>query len=257
MSNTFNFRRFLQVVRLSWQTQPVLPYIVLVAMIPLLVFLFAIDAHASYVELNDNTPFLAFTIYFFICGWLYAGMAFDEMNKKGSASRYLMLPVSALEKWLATSLLAFVLFPCIIWLTFNLVFEAFGWMSLRWEAFHYKPIDWGGRDFRIFVFMFYISLPAAYASGVAWKRFGIAKGLVFFILLCIVLFNLALVGMGGPHKIADHASLINRVDRVYYSDVEFDTSIVALARLFWIMAVFIPSTLLLLSSYFFTRERTL
>ncbi len=256
MNNTFDVRRFVQVFRLSWQNQPILPYLVLLGMIPLLLFFFFIDAHGAYVNLQSETPFLMFNVYLCACGWLYAGLAYSELGKTGGAARSLMLPASTLEKWLAKSLLVGVVFPFIIWLTYNLLFEVFGWMSLHWMAFRYRSIDWGSGDVKISLFIFYMSLPAAYASGLAWKRLGVLKGLVFFVVLFIVLFQLALIGTGGFSFGMESSVLLEQVSMSYY-DPQLDTHTQVLVRLFWMIGVFIPSFLLLLSTYFFTRERTL
>lgn len=256
MNNTFDFRRFVQVFRLSWQNQPILPYIVLLGMIPLLLFFFAIDAHGAFVDLQNSTPFMMFNLYLLTCGWLYAGMAFGELGKTGGAARYLMLPASTLEKWLAKSLLVWIVFPFVIWLAFNVVFEVFGWMSLPWMAFRYPSIDWHSGDIKISLFIFYMSLPAAYASGLAWKRLGVLKGLVFFVVLFIVLFQLALIGTGGFNFVMDRSALLEQVS-ISFSDPKIDANTQALVRIFWALGVLLPSFLLLLSTYFFTRERTL
>ena len=256
MNNIFDFRRFVQVFRLSWQNQPILPYVVLLGMIPLLLFFFVIDAFGAYINLQSNGPFLMFNEYLFICGWLDAGVAYSELGKPGSATRYLMLPASALEKWLAKSLLVWIIFPVITWLTFNLVFEFFGWISLRWFAFKYRPINWVSADLGISLFIFYMALPAAYASGVAWKRLGILKGLVFFVVLFIVLIQLILIGTGGFSFVNGKSSLIEQVSLSYYND-DIDADIQIMVRYFWLIGILIPSFLLFISSYFFTRERTL
>jgi len=165
MKNTFNFQRFVQVLRLSWQTQPVLPYIVLLAGIPIMYLIFSMEARSVFISLRSDNPFLVFNAYFWICGWLYAGLIYSELEKIGTATRYLMIPASNLERWLAKSLLAILVFPLIAWLTFNLAFKGFEMLSLRSFAFRYPTIDWLSKDMFISFFLFYLALPAAYASG--------------------------------------------------------------------------------------------
>jgi hypothetical protein len=254
MKNAFNFQRFLRVLRLSWQTQPVLPYIVLVAGIPIMYLILSMEARSPFVSLRSDTPFLVFNTYFWICGWLYAGLIFSELEKSGTATRYLMIPASNLEKWLAKSLLAVLVFPLITWLTFNLAFKGFEILSLRSFAFRYPDIDWLSKDMFISFFTFYLALPAAYASGLSWKRFGILKGFIFVFVLLIILYYILQAGFEQFPYDSGQGVLLQEVKLPFLeqdSNAANQTSI----SLFWLLAAYVPSLLLLASTYFFIREK--
>ena len=254
MKNTFNFQRFLQVLRLSWQTQPVLPYIVLIVGIKIMYLIFLGEARSPFVSLRSDNPFLVFNAYFWICGWLYAGLIYSELEKPGAATRYLMTPASNLERWLAKSLLAVIVFPLIIWLTFNLAFKGFEILSLRWFAFRYPAIDWLSRDMFISFFIFYMALPAAYASGLTWKRFGILKGFIFVFVLFIILYQFIQAGYEQYPYDSGHGVLLQEVN-LPFLEKNSNAATQASVSLFWLLAAYIPSLLLLASTYFFIREK--
>lgn len=256
MKNTFEFARFVQVCRLTWQTQPILPYILLVAMVPLMFLFFFSDARGVYVTLQKDTPFHMFTLYVCICGWLYAGTAFYDLGRPDSASRYLMLPGSLLEKWLAKSLLVFIVFPLITFVAYNIVFRLFEFFSLRWFAFRYDLIDWSSGDMFIVLFIFYLALPAAYASGLFWKRFGVWKGLLFFFILFIILTQVSNMAMDRYYFGSGSGFLMQAVELPFYESGH-DAATRALVRLFWPMAAYIPALLLLCSTYFFIKDKEL
>ncbi len=254
MKNAFNFQRFLRVLRLSWQTQPVLPYIVLVAGIPIMYLILSMEARSPFVTLRSDNPFLVFNAYFWICGWLYAGLIYSELEKTGTATRYLMIPASNLERWLAKSLLAVLVFPLITWLTFNLAFKGFEILSLRWFAFRYPAIDWLSGDMFISFFIFYLTLPAAYASGLTWKRFGILKGFIFVFVLFIILYQFIQAGYEQFPYDSGWGVLLQEVNLPFLeknSNAATQTNV----NLFWLLAAYVPSLLMLASTYFFIREK--
>ncbi len=256
MKNSFDFSRFVQVFRLSWQTQPLLPYIILIAAIPLMYLTFFMDARHERVSLEDATPLIIFGIYLLACGWLYAGMIFSDLGRQGSATRYLMLPGSTIEKWLAKSLLVWIVFPVIGWIAFNVAFHLFEFFSVRWFAFRYDLIYWRSSDMFVVLFFFYLGLPAAYASGLVWKRFGIWKGLVFVFTLFLILFNIINIGMYQYPFGSGYGVLMNAVE-VPFFETDHDTATRRLARLFWPLAMYIPGLLLLSSTYFFIKGKEL
>lgn len=256
MKNTFDFRRFVQVCRVSWQTQPLLPYIILITAIPLMFLYFFEDARSSYISLRNQTPFVVFAVYLCSCGWLYAGLAFNELSRAGNAARFLMVPASVLEKWLAKSLLVFLVFPLIAFIAYNVAFQLFQQLSVRWFAFHYAPIEWHSPDILVALFFFYLGLPGAYASGLVWKRFGILKGVVFIAILFVILFQIISIGFGQFAFNSGNVISLQEVSPPFYgSDADADT--LGLIRIFWLSAAYVPSALLLGSTYFFIKERTL
>ncbi len=256
MKNRFDFRRFVRVLRLSWQTQPVLPYIVLVAAVPLLYLYFLGDARNVFVSLRSDNSFLAFNAYFCIAGWIYAGMAYNELGKQSTAVQYLLAPASTFEKWLAQALLALVVFPLITWLSFNLAFKVFELISVRLFAFRYPAIDWFSRDMRVTFFFFYLSLPAAYASGLIWKRFGMLKGLVFVFVLLLILFQVIRIGVEKHPYDSGWGALLQEINMPFL-ELDCDDATRRLVGIFWVLAAYVPSLLLLAASYFLIREKEL
>lgn len=257
MKSRFDFRRFVQVLRLSWQTQPILPYIVLIAAVPLMFLFFFSDANSTHIRLDSHTPFSMFNIYLYGCGWLYAGTVFNDLGRQGGATRYLMLPGSVFEKWLAKSLLVFFVFPVITWLTFNAAFKLFEFFSLRWFAFRYDPIDWTSGDIAVTLFFFYLALPAAYTSGLFWKRFGIWKGFVFFFILSVVMYQLLEISTDRYAVDSGSRVLIQAIDMPFFEKKDLDTVTRSLVRLYWALTMYAPSLLLLCSTYFFIKEKEL
>ncbi|MCC6282540.1 MAG: hypothetical protein IT262_18190 [Saprospiraceae bacterium] len=256
MKNKFDFQRFVRVLRLSWQTQPLLPYIVLVAAVPLLYLYFFGDARSMFVSLRNENPFLAFSAYFCIAGWLYAGMAYSELSKPAAAVRYLLVPASTLEKWLAKAVLALVVFPLVTWLSFNLAFKGFELFSVRFFAFRYSAIDWYSRDMLVTFFFFYLSLPVAYASGLIWKRFGIVKGFVFVFVLFLILFQVIGIGFEKYPYDSGQGVLLQETN-LPFLELDCDDATRRLVGLFWLLAAYVPSLLLLAASYFLIREKEL
>ncbi|HOY04207.1 MAG TPA: hypothetical protein PLO67_02330 [Saprospiraceae bacterium] len=256
MKNTFDFRRFVQVCRLTWQTQPVLPYIILLSAIPLIFLFFFDDARGGFVSLRNEAPLVLFAVCMWGCGWLYAGLAFHELGNTGSANRYLMVPASTLEKWLAKSLLVFFVFPLIIWVAYNIVFQIFGLFSVRWFAFEYAPVNWYSLEVKTALFFFYLGLPVAYAAGVVWKRFGVLKGLVFICVLFFVLIQVISIGAGQYFLNSGRGMLLSEVSPPFYGS-DADAGTLGLINIFWLLAAYVPSALLLASTYFFIKERTL
>ncbi len=254
MKNKFDFHRFLRVLRLSWQNQPVMPYIVLIVGVKIMYLIFWGDARSVFIPLRSDTPFLVFNAYFWICGWLYAGLIFSELEKSGTATRFLMIPASNFEKWLAKSLLAVLVFPLITWLTFNLAFKGFEILSLRSFAFRYAAIDWLSRDMFISFFIFYLALPAAYASGLTWKRFGILKGFIFVFVLLIILYQVIQAGFEQFPYDSSEGVLLQVVNLPFY-EVDINAATRTSVNLFWLLAAYVPSMLLLASTYFFIREK--
>lgn len=256
MKNTFDFRRFVQVCRLTWQTQPVLPYIILLAAVPLMFLYFFNDARTSFVSLRNQAPFILFMLYLCGCGWLYAGIVFNELSKTGNATRFLMTPASVLEKWLAKSLLVLLVFPLIACIAYNAAFQLFGLLSVRWFAFHYLSIDWFSPDIKVTLFFFYLGLPWAFASGLVWKRLGVLKGLIFFFILLVVLYQVMGLGFGQYAPDSGEEMLLQKVLPPFYG-TEADAGTQSLIGIFWLMGGYLPSALLLASTYLFIKERSL
>ncbi|MCC6279722.1 MAG: hypothetical protein IT262_03920 [Saprospiraceae bacterium] len=256
MKNNFDFQRFLKVLRLSWQTQPVLPYAVLVAAVPLIYLSFMGDAFSAHVSLRNESPFLVFSAYFCGCGWLYAGMAYHELGMPGTAVRYLLVPASSLEKWLAKSLLALIVFPAITWLTFNFALKGFEMLSLRWFAFRYAPINWFSRDTVVVFFFFFLALPAAYASGLTWKRFGVLKGFIFVVVLFVILYKIMQSGFDQQLYNSGRGILLQEVNLPFW-EMDCDAATQKSVGIFWLLAAYVPSLLMLAASYLFIREKEL
>lgn len=261
MKNRFDFRRFVQVLRLSWQTQPVLPYILLIAFVPLLYIYFISDIRNSGNVAPQRNYFslglyMAFCFYFYSCGWLYAGMICSEFGKQGAATRYLLLPASTLEKWLAKSVLALLVFPLICWLTYNLAFKGFEWLSMPLFTFRFEDIDWGSWEMQMAFYFFFLSLPVAYASGLIWKRFGVLKGLVFMFILFFILFQF-IQWVHEQHPYDSNIAVLLQEVKPPFFDLKNGSSIQQLNHIFWSMAFYVPSLLLLASTYFFMKEKEL
>lgn len=256
MKNTFDFRRFIQVCRLTWQTQPTLPYIILLATVPLMFLFFFNEVSSPYLSLRNQTPYVMFAIYLCGCGWLYAGLAFNELGKTGSAARFLMVPASVLEKWLAKSLLVFLVFPLITYIAYNIAFQLFEQVSVRWFAFHYVPVDWLSPDIKVTLFFFYLGLPAAYVSGLVWKRFGVLKGMAFIAVLLLILLQIISIGFGQVVANSGKSMLLGEVSPPFYG-TDADANTQSLIFIFWLMTAYLPSALLLISTYLFVKDRTL
>ena len=254
MKNTFDFTRFGRVLRYTWVTQPVLPYIVLLAALPL-VFLYLLRRAATGdVSIFNDDPFLIFITYFMGSSWLYAGLNFREFSRFGSASRYLLLPGSVLEKWLAKVLLTFFAFPLIAWIIFNLAYQGLGILSARLLAFRFAAIDWTSLDMQASLFFCFLTLPAAFASGIVWKRFGFLKGLVFVFVLFIILYFVVADSINRSSSKAPQAVLLQEVN-LPFAGLEYPDDTRLLVHLFWALAAYLPALLLLGSTYMLMKEK--
>lgn len=261
MSTSINFQRFLRVLHYSWQTQPISPYIVLILGIPVMYLTFMADAIAGSAQLYDFSQLPAFIFYFIGCGWLYAGLTFKELNKPETAIRYLHIPASTLEKWLAKFLLVFIVFPAITLLAFQLGVIVFNWLSAPIFTFRYGPFDYFRWELHGVYFFFFLGLPVAFASGLIWKRFGFAKTAlsVFVVLVLSYMLNHA-VNPYERHITSGEVtirmnSLFVGITPPFYAEDHLLPDTVRLLRWFWLLGVYIPSLLLLASSYFFMKEK--
>jgi hypothetical protein len=117
-------------------------------------------------------------------------------------------------------------------------------------------MDWSSREIKITLFYFYLGLPAAYASGLVWRKFGVLKGLVFIFVLFVVLFQIISIGFGKFVYNSGKGMLLQEVSPPFYgSDADAET--LGLISIFWLFAAYLPSALLLASTYFFIKERRL
>ncbi len=254
MKNIFEFRRFGRVLRYSWATQPTLPYIVLVAAIPLMYIYLLRAAAAEYASIFSDEPFLMFNTYFLGCSWLYAGLSFGEFSRFDSASRFLLLPGSVLEKWLAKVLLVYIAFPFIVWGTFNLAYQGLGFLSERLVAFRFLAIDWSSKEMEATLFFFSLTLPAAFASGIVWKRFGFLKGVIFIFILVVLLYFIVADGLNRYSYTVPTAILFRELTLPFF-DLECSGRTCFYIQLFWGLAAYLPSLLLLGSTYVFMKEK--
>lgn len=253
MKNTFDLSRFGRVLRYTWSTQPVLPYVVLVAAIPLLFLYLLRSASREYSHVFNDDPVLAFVCFFFASGWLYAGLSFREFGRFGSASRYLQLPASLPEKWLAKVLLAFGAFPLITWSAFYLAFQGLGVLLPRLVVFRFAPIDWQA-ILPTTLFFFYLTLPAAFVSGIVWKRFGFLKGLILFFIVFVVLYFTAIDGVQRFAYTQAQTALFDEL-LFPYDRTDCSPATCAHIRLFWVLAAYIPASLCLVATYFLMKEK--
>ncbi len=254
MKNTFDLARFGRVLRYTWVTQPVLPYIVLVAVLPLIFLYLLRTAAAEGVSIFSDDPYLMFNTYFFGCGWLYAGLSFSEFNRFGSASRFLLLPGSVLEKWLAKVLLTFFVFPLITWISFNLAYQGLALLSARLLAFRFSAIDWHLLNMQASLFLYFLTLPAAFASGIVWKRFGFLKGLVFVFVLFILMYFITIDGINRYNYTLSLTVLFGEINLPFAEWDCLDGTRV-LIHLFWILACYLPALLFLGSTYVMMKEK--
>ncbi len=254
MNNTFDFRRFIHVMWYTWSTQPLVPYIVMVASMPFLFFYLSLEARAGLVMFYSDSLFLLFSFYLMGCGWLYAGLIFGEFSKRSTAGFYVQIPASHPEKWLAKALLTFIVFPTILCLFFRGSFWLFNIISVREFAFRYLPVDWGSRDLQVTFFIFFTSLPAAFSSGLIWRRFGIFKGLAFVFGLAVLLFYVVDTSFQEFASDMEYTVLLQEVNIPWFEmDCSADTQ--RLVNIFWACAVYLPSLLMLVASWFLMKEK--
>jgi hypothetical protein len=254
MNNRFDFRRFIQVMWYTWVTQSLLPYIAM-AVSALLVFLYlSLGARNGNASFYNNDSFLAFTFYFLGCGWLYAGLMFGEFSKRSTTGFYLHLPASITEKWLAKVLLTFIVFPTVLCFFFRLSYWGFNELSARLLAFRYLPFEWGSRNMQVIFFLFFLSLPAAFASGLIWRRFGIFKGIVVVFGLFLALALVADIGFGLYPYQSTHSVLLQEVNIPFF-ELDSPDSTRTLVMWFWALAIYIPSLLFFVATWFFMKEK--
>ena len=254
MNKKFDFQRFIQVMWYTWVTQPVLPYIAMVTSTLLIFFYLSIGAREGSASFYNNDPFLAFSFYFVGCGWLYAGMAFGEFNKRASVGFYLHLPASLTEKWLAKVLLTFIVFPTVLCLFFKVTYWGFNELSTRIFAFRYLPFDWSSADMKVTFFMFFLGLPAALSSGLIWRRFGIFKGLLFSFGLCLLLFQIVDSGF-NRHSYKSETGILLQEVNLPFLELDCNDATRVLVLWFWVLAGYIPALLFFVSTWFFIKEK--
>lgn len=255
MQDTFEFRRFGRVLRYTWLTQPSLPYIVLVAALPFLFIFMLRQAASDYTSIFSEEPVWAFNFYFTACGWLYAGLIFGEFGRFGTAHRYLLLPASVLEKWLAKILFAFLVFPLVIWLTFCLAFQILGVLTVQLYAFRFQAIEWDSSLIRATLFFFFLSLPGALASGIVWKRFGILKGGVLVFVLLVLLYFIIDLDTGYRGLARESMGALLWAIALPFSDMEGPARTRWLMQVFWVFAAYLPALLLLGSTYLIMKKK--
>lgn len=254
MKNTFDLPRFARVLRYTWATQPVLPYIVMIAAIPLMLTYLLRVAGSDFSSIFGPELFLVFVAYLFGCSWLYAGLSFSEFGHFTKASRFLMLPGSVFEKWLAKVLLAWFVFPLIVVVVFQLTHYFLDILTARLFAFRFRTFDTFLADMRLVWFFLLLTLPAAFAAGIVWKRFGLLKGIVFVFVLLLLLYFLVADGFERYNYASSTGVLLREVGFPFgKQDCTGDTC--ALVQLFWVLAAYLPALLLFISTYVLMREK--
>lgn len=254
MRNRFDFRRFINMMWYTWVTQPLLPYIVMLAMVPFIYTFLSLGARSGDFNFYSKDHVIAFCFYLVACGWLYAGTIFYEYGKKSTSQVYMLLPASQFEKWLAKALLTFIVFPALLILFFQMAMAGFNFISIRLFACRYSAIDWGGLEIKLTFFIFYMAMPAAFTAGLIWRRFGFFKGIALSFILMMVLFNIINAGIEDVQYSGHTTRLIGIVVPPFaLNNYKGDQYLLVLT--FWVFSTYIPALLFALSSWFLMKSK--
>jgi hypothetical protein len=254
MKLEFSLTRFLQTLRWSWQTQPLIPYMVMLGLIPFgYYFLANLAYHQSNLENANDGIFFCLAIMMLLCGWLYAGISFQVLSKNTTGMQYLLLPASVLEKWLAKVIMAFVVFPLILLITFHLALWIFNFFAQSLIVFRYPPVDWEMHEIKIVFFFFYLLMPLAFVSGLLWKRFGFFKTILTGAVLLFLIVQY-LIWSDFSNRNGSYRPLISDVVPPFM-DFEGTPATKTLVDLFWLFAAYIPATLCFVASYFLLKNK--
>ncbi len=226
-------------------------------MLGLIPFGYYFLVNAAYYQSNlenaNDGIFFCLAIMMLLCGWLYAGVSFQVLSKNTTGMQYLLLPASVLEKWLAKVIMAFVVFPLIVLLTFHIALWIFNFFAQSLIVFRYPPVDWGSFDIKIVFFVFYLLMPLAFASGLLWKRFGFFKTILTGAVLLFLIVQY-LIWSDFSNRNGSYRPLISEVV-LPFMDFEGTPATKTLVDLFWIFVAYIPATLCFVASYFLLKNK--
>jgi hypothetical protein len=254
MKPEFSLSRFWQTLRWSWQTQPLVPYMVMLGLIPFGYYFLVSEAYyQSSLEKATDGTFFCLTIMMLLCGWLYAGLSFQVFSKNTTGMQYLLLPASVLEKWLAKVIMAFVVFPLIILITFHLALWVFNFFAQSLIVFRYPPVDWEMHEIKIVFFFFYLLMPLAFASGLLWKRFGFFKTILTGAILLFLMVQY-MIWADLPKSSTNFSPLISDVV-MPFMDFNGLPATKKLMDLFWLFVAYIPAALCFAASYVLLKNK--
>lgn len=249
----------MRVFRLTWISQPLLPYFAMLAAIPFMYLILSLDIRHFDGSFYTGALLLSFFVFFCGSGWLYAGLSFSDLSQPDPARRYLMIPATVFEKWLSKTILTFIVFPITSWIVFNAAIALFKAITVRAFAFQYAPIDWSLVEYRAIFFLFFLLLPVGFAAGLMWKRYGIIKTIVSAFALMILLFFLVSWRAG--------TTVSTSADGSYLKETLFDNIVLPHflnpdrvemelpQHLFWIIGFYLPSLLFFAATYFLLKEK--
>ena len=243
----FSLPRFWQTLRYTWQTQPLLPYMIMVGLLP-----FGYILLGEYF--NEDAPWAFFTVILFVCGFLYAGLSFKELNHPVTARQYLGLPASIAEKWMAKWLLAFVVFPLIAILFFQLSMLVFNTISLRLWTMRYLPPRWSCDAAHLVFFFFILIQPLAFVSGLLWTRFSVFKTLLAILVIGFILILIA-ARIEQPYNDANQTMSLLSANVVPVLPVNLPDELRGYIQQFWLFGAYLPAFLLLIASYLLLKNK--
>jgi hypothetical protein len=124
-NNTFSLQRFKLLFKQSYRINKKSAGISLAAIAGTMFILLILSQSASHFNnWNQGESLAIFKVFFFLLGIIYTSFAFPAFRTKEKTMAYLMLPVSAYEKFIFEILIrivAFILFmPLIFWIIANL-----------------------------------------------------------------------------------------------------------------------------------------
>jgi len=123
--NSFSFRRFIMLIKLSLRVNKKLLLISLAGVTgTLFIGLFLLQAMVNFEYWGQGEYMTTFFFIFLILGFIYTSQSFPSFRSKTKSLSYLMLPVSNSEKYvfeLLTRIIAFVvLMPVLYWIVSNI-----------------------------------------------------------------------------------------------------------------------------------------
>jgi hypothetical protein len=125
ITTTFSGKRFMMLFRQSLLINKKFIFISMAAVAGIIfVLLVLLQYSVAFRNWHHRGYFITFLVFYFILGAVYSGLSFPAFRSKVKTVDYLMLPASALEKFLyefITRIIVFIIFmPLIYWIVANI-----------------------------------------------------------------------------------------------------------------------------------------